>query len=65
MKFPLRFQSLLLFRRSYKPQRPGSRASGLTFRPARPPAPKAKESPPAVKRDPSVGWPEPQHRWMV
>ena len=36
MKTPIRFQSRLLIRRSYKPARTQRRALGITFRPARP-----------------------------
>ncbi|MDB6017992.1 MAG: hypothetical protein JWR19_2481 [Pedosphaera sp.] len=34
MKTPIRFQSRLLLRRSYKPARVNRRALGITFRPA-------------------------------
>ena len=34
MKTPIRFQSRLLTRRSYKPARTGRRNLGVTFRPA-------------------------------
>lgn len=36
MKAPLRFQSQLLVRRSYKPARVKRRAIGIAFQPARP-----------------------------
>ena len=38
MKTPIRYQSRLLIRRSYKPARIARRRLGITFRPSRPAA---------------------------
>jgi hypothetical protein len=66
MKTLDRLLNLSLFQLTYKSVRVIRHATSVTFRPARPPAPDLKaesRTPPAAKAP--VGWPKPQHRWMV
>jgi hypothetical protein len=66
MRFPIRIKSLWFFHRSYKPLRTGRQSAGITFRPARAQSRRGTEEPETtVATDASVGWPKPQHRWMV
>lgn len=66
MKLFGRLHGLSLFQLSYKSVRVIRHASSVTFRPARPSLPdnqEASRTPPLAEAP--VGWPKPQHRWMV
>ena len=66
MKTLGRLLDLSIFQLTYKSVRVIRHATSVTFRPARSPAPEPKEEsrkPPATEAP--VGWPKPQHRWMV
>jgi hypothetical protein len=68
MKTLDRLLNLSLFQLTYKSVRVIRHATSVTFRPARPPAPDLKAGSPApapARAEAPVGWPKPQHRWMV
>jgi hypothetical protein len=66
MKTLGRLLDLSIFQLTYKSVRVIRHATSVTFRPARPPAPELKEkSRTSPAGEAPVGWPKPQHRWMV